>query len=71
MGVELLASGIRGDNSIKGLLLNRKEFKLLQCANDTTCVVEDTSSASNLFKTLDLFRLCSGLKLNRSKTEAL
>ena len=71
IGVELLASGIRSDNSIKGLSLNSKEFKLSQCADDTTCLVEDTSSASNLFKKLDLFRLCSGLELNRSKTEAL
>ena len=50
IGVELLASGIRSDNSIKGLSLNSKEFKLSQYADDTTCLVEDTSSASNLFK---------------------
>ena len=61
IGVELLASGIRSDNSIKGLLLNSTEFKLSQCADDTTCLVEDTSSASNLFKKLDWFRLCLGL----------
>ena len=61
IGVELLASGIRSDNSIKGLLLNSKEFKLSQYTDDITCLVEDTSLASNLFKKLDLFKLCSGL----------
>ena len=71
IGVELLAGAIRSDKSIKGLSLNSKEFKLSQYADDTTCLVEDTTSASNLFKKLDLFRLCSGLELNRSKTEAL
>ena len=35
-----------------------------------TLPVRDTISASNLFKKLDLFRLCSGLELNTSKTEA-
>ena len=48
-----------------------KEFKLSQYADDTTCLVADTLSASNLFEKLDLFRQCSGLELNRSKTEAL
>ena len=56
---------------IKGLSLDSKEFKLSQYADDTTCLVEDTSSASKLFEKVDLFRLCSGLELNRSKTEAL
>ena len=69
--MELLASAIRSDNSIKGLSLDSKEFKLLQYADDTTCLVADTLSASNLFEKLHLFRLCSGLELNRSKTEAL
>ena len=71
IGVELLASAIRSDKSIKGLSLDSKEFKLSQDADDTTCLVEDISSASNLFEKLDLFRLCSGLELNRSITEAL
>ena len=71
IGVELLASAIRSDKSIKGLSLDSKEFRLSEYADDTTCLVQDTSSASNLFEKLDLFRLCSGLELNRSKTEAL
>ena len=69
--MELLTGAIRSDKSINGLSLNSNEFKLSQYANDTTCLVEDTTLASNLFKKLDLFRLCSGLELNRSKPEAL
>ena len=68
---ELLACAIRSDKSIKGLSINSNEFKLSQYADDTTCFVRDTISASNLFKKLDLFRLCLGLELNTSKTEAL
>ena len=69
--MELLASAIRSDKSIKGLSRDSKGFKLSQYADDTTCLVENTSLASNIFEMLDLFRLCSGLELNRSKTEAL
>jgi len=69
--VELLACAIRSDKSIKGLLLDSKEFKISQYADDTTCLVEDASSASKLFEKVDLFRLCSGLELNKSKIEAL
>ena len=71
IAVELLACAIRSDKSIKGLSINSNEFNLSQYADDTTCFVRDTILASNLFKKLDLFRLCSGLELNMSKTEAL
>lgn len=71
IGVELLACAIRSDKSIKGLSLNSREFKLSQYADDTTCLVEDTTSAGNLFKKLGFFRLCLGIELNRSKREAL
>ena len=69
LGVGLLASAIRSGKSITGLSLNSEEFKLSQYAADTTCLVEDNSSTSNLFRKLDLFRLCLGLELNRSKTD--
>ena len=58
IAVELLACTIRSDKSIKSLSINSNEFKLSQYADDTTCFVRDTISASNLFKKLDLFRLC-------------
>ena len=71
IGVKLLASAIKSDRSVKGLSLNSEDFKLSPYADDKTCLIEDTSSASNLFKQLDLFRLRSGLVLNRLKTKAL
>ena len=46
--MELLASAIRSDKSIKGLSLDSKEFKLSEYADDTTCLVQDTSSTSNI-----------------------
>ena len=64
--MELLPNAITSDKPIKSLLINSKEFKLSQYADDTTCLVEDTSSASKLFEKVDLFRLCSGLELNKT-----
>ena len=43
IGVELLASAIRSDKSIKGLSLDSNELKLSQYADDSTCLVEDPS----------------------------
>jgi len=48
--VEILATAIRNDNSIKGIKIHNKEFKLSQYADDTTAFVSDTESATNLFK---------------------
>ena len=48
-----------------------KEFKISQYADDTTVFVSDIRSAQNLFHLLHAFQKCSGLEVNRSKTEGL
>ena len=68
---EILATAIRNDNSIKGIKIHNKEFKLSQYADDTTAFVSDTESATNLFKLLSKFQECSSLEINKSKTEGM
>ena len=68
---EILAHTIRNNNTIKGIELHDKEFKLSQYADDTTAFVSDMISATNLFKLLSNFQECSGIEINKSKTEGM
>ncbi len=68
---EMLSQKIRGDNSIKGIIVQETEFKISQLADDTTLFVGDTVSLNNVFILLDKFSLVSGLCLNRKKTQVL
>ena len=68
---DILATAIRNDNSIKGIKIHNKEFKLSQYADDTNAFVSDTESATNLFKLLSKFQECSDLEINKSKTEGM
>ena len=54
-----------------GIKLDAKEFKMVQYADDLTAFVSDIRSAQHLFKLLDQFEKCSGLKVNYTKTEAM
>ena len=68
---EILATAIRNDKSIQGINIHNKEFKLSQYADDTTAFVFNLKSATNLFQLLSNFQECSGLEINKSKTEGL
>ena len=68
---EILANAIRNDNTIKGIQIHDKEFKLPQYADDTTAFVSDTKSATNLIKLLSNLQECSGREINKSKTEGM
>ena len=69
--VELLAVAIRSCSEIKGIKIDSKEFKMVQYADDLTAFVSDIRSAQYLFKLLDQFEKCSGLKVNYTNTEAM
>ena len=70
--MELLAQSTRRSNDIKGIYIQRnEEVKLTQYADDTTAILADVQSVSNLFELLSLFEECSGLKLNQAKSEML
>jgi hypothetical protein len=69
--VEMLAHKIRSANNIKGIKIGNTEIKLVQMADDTTAFVEDPNSLENMFKILNMFEQYAGLKLNKTKTEAM
>lgn len=71
IALEVLLINIRRDKEIKGIVVENKEFKLTAFADDLTTFVHDTYSFENLSSTLNRFEICSGLKLNAEKTEAL
>ena len=66
---EILAISIRGDSSIKGMELMNNVFKISQLADDTTLYLKDIESLKKVFLKLEKFSLCSGLKINKEKTE--
>ena len=46
-------------------------IKLSLFADDMTCVLKDKTSYRNLFRILNTFGECSGLKANDEKTEIM
>ena len=70
IAVEVLASGIRNNNDIKGIKVNGVEFKVSQLADDTTIFLSDLDSVGNVLQLLEIFHAISGLKLNIEKTLA-
>ena len=71
LAAELLSCSIRANDHIKGIRVSNKEIKLSQYADDTTSFCKDIESLGKLLELLDLFKDCSGLKLNQSKSEAM
>ena len=70
IALELLLVKIRSDEGIRGITADDKEIKLAAFADDLT-FLQDVNSLENLSMTLHRFGICSGLKLNSEKTEAL
>jgi len=62
---------IRSDKDIRGITVENKEIKLAPFADKLTAFLQDIDSFERLSITLDRFGICSGLKLNVEKTEAL
>jgi exonuclease III len=71
MVVEILANKIRKSNNIKGIKIGTTEIKTVQMADDTTAFMEDTKSLEHLLEILNKFEQYAGLKLNKTKTEAM
>ena len=71
VAVELLASTIRNNEQIQGIPVFDTCIKIIQMADDTTVFLQDTKSLKLLFNLLHSFSLASGLRLNKSKTEAM
>jgi hypothetical protein len=71
MVVELLANKIRNTKGIKGIKIGNFEVKIIQMADDTTVFVEDLNSLKIVLEIIERFQFFAGLKLNKSKTEAM
>ena len=69
--VEVLSIAIKTDKNISGINIGNKQFKITQLADDTTLFLHNVTSLQNVLKILDLFKTCSGLKINREKSEAI
>ena len=59
------------DKDIKGIIVENREVKLAAFADDLTTFLQGIKSYVRLSTILKNFGICSGLKLNVEKTEAL
>ena len=69
---EILAIKIRNNKNIKGLKINNNEFKLSQFADDTTVLLDGSSTSLNqTLEELSFFARISGLNVNFDKTQVV
>ena len=71
LAVEALAWKIKLNEDIHGVKIHGRSVKLTQMADDTTIFVQDHTSLQKVLNLMDEFHRCSGLKLNKGKTEAM
>ena len=72
LAVEMLALKIRQDQLRRGIALpNGQNAKISQFADDTTLILEDTTSLRNAMNIVNSFGVLSGMQLNKKKTKAL
>lgn len=69
--VEVMAVMIRRSQDIQGIQLSNSEIRIVQFADDSTCLLKDESSLKHLVAILNRFRGWSGLRLNKSKSMIL
>ena len=69
--IEVLANYIRNDKQINGIKIKQKELKISLYADDITIFASDKPSAKRVFKVLSDFSECSGLRVNKDKTEGM
>ena len=71
IAAEILAVTIRSREDIQGIMIGQEEFKLVQYADDLTLFVPNIECTKLILQLLDQFTICSGLKVNHTKTEAM
>ena len=69
--IELLANYIRKNQDIQGIKVGEKEIKISLYADDITVMVKNQASGKLVFEALKKFAMCSGLKINKEKTEGI
>ena len=65
----ILASSIRQNEKIQGILIRNVEVKVSLFADDLSCFLRNMASYDFLKENLEQFSKCSGLKVNEEKTE--
>jgi exonuclease III len=69
---EILAILIERNKDIKGIIVNDKEYKISQFADDTSLTLDGSEKSLHAaLDTLDYFGKLSGLKVNCSKTKVI
>lgn len=69
--VEILSSAIRQNKQIRGIEIDGYAVSIVQYADDTTLVLADLESAKEAFDIIEDFASFSGLRINKSKTNAM
>jgi hypothetical protein len=69
--VETMANAIKNNDQIKGIKINGREYKISQYADDTCLYLQDENSLKVALNTFENFYKCTGLKMNREKSEAI
>ncbi len=70
--LEPLATAIRADNSIKGVLQGEEEHKMFLYADDILLLIKDpVFSIPNVLSTIESFSKISGYKINWQKSECM
>jgi hypothetical protein len=69
--VEVLAMAIRRNPRIQGITINNHNFKISQYADDTVLYLANQQSLKIALIILDLFSKCTGLRMNRDKSESV
>ena len=69
--LEILAINVRRNKEIQGIVVDNEEIKLEIFADDLTSFLRDGTSLNALLGTIECFTLCSGLKIDYEKTEAM
>ena len=69
--LETLASKIRSDNDIRGIMVDGQEIKLGLFADDLTGFLKNDKSLIKFLELVLLFGKCSGLVINHDKSEIL
>ena len=69
LAIEILATQIRQDDNIHGMMVKNEEIKLTLFADDMTCFLKDMNSDLQLCGLLEDFYKYSGLRINNDETE--
>ena len=69
--LEILSISIRSNKNIQGITVDREEIKLEIFADDLTAFLLNDISILRFLKLIEVFGECSGLKINREKSEIM